>query len=37
MITLLDKCETQGKLLKIRFYSCYIPTYGVNKNLEVTS
>jgi hypothetical protein len=26
MITLLEKYETQRKLLKVRFYSCYIPT-----------
>ena len=30
--TLLEKYETQRKLLKVRFYPCYIPTYRVNKN-----
>ena len=26
MNTLLEKYETQRKLLKVRFYPCYIPT-----------
>jgi len=32
MNTLLEKYETQRKLLKVSFYPCYIPTYRVNKN-----
>ena len=33
MITLLEKYETQRKLLKVRFYPCYIPT---NRNMVIT-
>jgi len=32
MITLLEEYETQRKLLKVRFYPCYIPTNRVDKN-----
>jgi hypothetical protein len=33
MITLLEKYETQCKLLKVRFYPCYIPT---NRSMVIT-
>jgi hypothetical protein len=32
MITLLEEYETQRKLLKVRFYPCYIHTNHVNQN-----
>jgi len=32
MITLLEKYETQRRLLKVRLYHCCIPTNPVNKN-----
>ena len=38
MITVLEKNETQRKLLKVRFYLCYIPVYsGQQELVELTN
>jgi len=33
MNTLLEEYQTQRKLLKVRFYPCYILVIRVNKNM----